>query len=417
MNNPLSSDEILPSDLRAAAISVVRRLVDAGYEAYFAGGCVRDRLMGHTPDDYDVATNATPQEVGSVFPHAPSVGESFGVMLVRSSGHTIQVATFRTDGVYADGRHPDHVTFSDARHDATRRDFTINGMFEDPLSDRIIDYVDGQADLHNRLIRAIGDAHARLREDRLRMLRAVRFAARFGFAIETETADAIRQSADDLHGVSRERIGEEVRKMLSHSNRAVAAWEIQYLGLDAVVLQEPHLIVAPTKLGRLDEKTPYPTALAAWLLDRFEAAPTDLSEVVRRWTASLMLSNAEAADLRQALDTYRALLGPWFHVGVARQKRLAATPAFEQALALLQATDRQAFIDVRRRVLDLSTTGLAPAPFIDGSHLIALGLQPGPKFKWLLDSVYDAQLEGSILDQAAALQLARTLAVQSPSED
>src|SRR5436190_9503965 len=215
--------------VRQAAVHIVRTLVEAGHVAYFAGGCVRDRLMGHEPADFDVATDARPEEVKKVFPKLLHVGESFGVMLVRISGHEIHVATFRTDGVYSDSRHPDSVTFSDARHDAERRDFTINGLFENPLTGEIIDYVGGQKDLAAKVIRAIGDPHARLREDRLRMLRAVRFAARFGFAIEQETADAIRECASELVGVSRERIGQEVKRMLCDPNRAVAAWEMQYL--------------------------------------------------------------------------------------------------------------------------------------------------------------------------------------------
>ncbi len=210
-------------DLREAAVEVVRRLSEAGYTAYFAGGCVRDRLMGLEPTDYDVASDARPEQVGALFGGAHRVGESFGVMLVSAMGHQIEVATFRSDGFYSDGRRPDTVTFSDAGHDARRRDFTINGLFEDPLSGRVIDFVGGQADLEARLIKAIGDPEARLAEDRLRMLRAVRFAARFSFAIDAATAEAIRGGAEDLGRISRERIGQEVRRMLTDRNRAVAA--------------------------------------------------------------------------------------------------------------------------------------------------------------------------------------------------
>src|SRR5438477_2510282 len=166
--------------MRDAAVHIAGKLAEAGHIAYLAGGCVRDRLMGHEPLDYDIATDAKPEKVRAVFPKLRCVGESFGVMLVRAFGHEIEVATFRTDGVYSDSRHPDHVEFSDAQHDAQRRDFTINGMFENPLTGEIIDYVGGKADLESKLIRGIGDPHARLREDRLRMLRAVRLAARFG---------------------------------------------------------------------------------------------------------------------------------------------------------------------------------------------------------------------------------------------
>ncbi|MHC4414397.1 MAG: CCA tRNA nucleotidyltransferase [Planctomycetota bacterium] len=397
-------------DLRAAAVEVVRILSDAGHAAYFAGGCVRDRLLGHEPADYDVATGARPDAVGGLFRRSQHVGESFGVMLVSLMNHNIQVATFRTEGAYSDGRHPDTVAFSDARHDAQRRDFTINGLFEDPLRDEIIDFVGGQADLKARLVRAIGDPGARLREDRLRMLRAVRFAARFDFAIEAETAEAIRAGADELKGVSRERIGQEVKRMLAHRNRAAAARVLQELGLDRIVLNESNRGAAPKRLDRLPDDVPYPTYLGAWLLDRHEGTEADLAGRAGRWSAALLLSNAEQAALLKCLNIYETLCGPWSGLGVARQKRLAARSEFCQALRLLRATDEQAYGDIRRRAETLAETGLRPDPLIDGDDLIGLGLAPGPAFKRVLDAVYDAQLEGALSDKPAALALAKAIA-------
>jgi len=397
------------SGLRTAAVQVVQRLTAAGHESYFAGGCVRDRLLGLEPIDYDIATAATPEEVGMVFKKVQSVGQSFGVVLVRVGGHVIQVATFRTDGVYSDGRHPDAVTFSDAEHDAQRRDFTINGLFEDPIKDTIIDHVGGRADLQARLVRAIGDANARLAEDHLRMLRAVRFAAKFGFAIESETADAVRHNAPKLQGVSRERIGGEVRRMLSDVNRAVAAWELQYLGLDAAIFQEPSRKVAPTRLGHLPEDVAYPTALAAWILDRQIASGELPTETLNRWAGLLMLSNDEHESTAAALDVFRVMGTTWLHLGVAGQKRLAVSAGFQPGLQLLHATDRQAFVDVRRWVLELSKSGLAPPPFITGDDLIAAGLKPGPAFSEVLSSVYDAQLEGSVTTKPDALEMAHAV--------
>lgn len=398
-------------------MGVVRKLVEAGHVAYFAGGCVRDRLLGIAPADYDVATSARPDDVRAVFRRVREVGQAFGVMLVRKHHHEIQVATFRTDGVYSDGRHPDSVTFTDAQHDASRRDFTINGLFEDPLSERTIDFVGGRADLEARVLRAIGDADARLREDRLRMLRAVRFASKFGLAIEPETADAIRRGAGELRGVSRERIGQELRRMLSDPNRAVAAWELQYLALDVPVLNEPSRLTAPTRLGRLPDETAYPVALAAWLLDRHQSGASEVSppsgdvlETAERWSVSLMLSNEENDAFRAALEVFRTLCTKWNHLGVALQKRLASSAGFEGGLTLLQATDRQAFVDVRRRVLHLAESGLAPTALIDGNDLIGLGLRPGPAFSRVLNGVYDAQLEGSLDSRDLALQLARAIA-------
>ncbi|MHC4949041.1 MAG: CCA tRNA nucleotidyltransferase [Planctomycetota bacterium] len=396
---------------REAALRVVERLVEAGHEAYFAGGCVRDRLMGLVPDDYDVATDARPEQVQALFRRAHHVGESFGVTLVRSERRMIEVATFRTDGVYSDGRHPDSVEFSDARHDAARRDFTINGLFEDPIAERIIDYVGGQIDIRDRRLRAIGDPRARLREDRLRMLRAVRFAARFDLAIDPETADAIRAGAAELTGVSRERVGHEMRKMLDHRNRAVAAWELQYLGLDAPVLGEPHQTVAPLRVGRLPDSASFTVALAAWLLDRHDGvAPDEADAIARRWADGLVLSNEQRRAVREALAVSLALAGPWPSLGVARQKRLAAGPHFRDALMLLQAADRARFVDVRRQVETLEQSGLTPPPLITGEDLIGAGLDPGPSFKQILDAVYDAQLEGWLEDRDGAVDLALTIA-------
>lgn len=399
-------------DARRSATAIVRTLVDAGYTAYFAGGCVRDHLMGHDPLDYDVATSATPKQILELFPRAQAVGESFGVMLVHHRGHSVEVATFRTEGVYSDGRHPDTVSFSDAQHDAQRRDFTINGMFEDPLNEKVIDFVGGREDLEAKVIRAIGDPHARLREDRLRMLRAVRFAARFEFAIDADTADAIRTGSEQLQGVSRERIGQEVRRMLTDVNRAVAAWEMQYLGLDRVVLEEPNKTVAPTRVGRLPDNAAYSTVLAGWLLDRNEGEDGGLESMLAtlyRWSRSLVLSNAEHSASRDALVVYVTLRDEWDLIGVARQKRLAASPHFSDGLALFQTLNRPGFIDVKRRVEQLAETGLAPTPLLSGDDLIAEGMVPGPAFRRVLDAVYDSQLEGAISEKVEAVELAKTL--------
>jgi tRNA nucleotidyltransferase/poly(A) polymerase len=395
---------------REAAVRIARELIEAGHTAYFAGGCVRDQLMGVEPTDYDIATSAVPEQVQRLFRSVQTVGESFGVMLVRMLGHTVQVAAFRTDGVYSDGRHPDSVAYSDAQHDAMRRDFTINGLFQHPLTGEIVDYVGGRRDLEARVIRAIGDPFARFGEDHLRMLRAVRFASRFEFDLDGETAEAIRRTANNLAGVSRERIGQEVQKMLTHFNRGVAAWHVQYLGLDTAVLAEEHINLAPTRLGRLPEDAPYSTALAAWLLDRHESRKVDQFERIARWTEALMLSNADSAGLRAAVEIYLALGSAWPRLGVARQKRLASHPSFSQGLMIVQTVDRQSFIDIRRRVIELATTELSPTPLLDGTDLIRAGLPPGPVFKQVLEAVYDAQLEGSVSVKEQALALARALA-------
>ena len=211
---------------RVFAREIVEKLRAHGFEALWAGGCVRDELLGIRPKDYDVATSATPDQIRDVFGRRRTleIGAAFGVITVlgpRAAGQ-IEVATFRTDATYSDGRHPDSVSFTDAEHDAQRRDFTINGLFFDPLTDRVVDYVGGQADLNARIVRAIGSPRLRFSEDRLRMLRAVRFAATFAFTIEPETLRAIQEMAVDVTRVSPERIGMEIRRMLLDPNRAVA---------------------------------------------------------------------------------------------------------------------------------------------------------------------------------------------------
>ncbi len=208
------------ADAESTARAIVARLREAGHVAYFAGGCVRDRLLGvaRAHDDYDVATSACPEEVQRLFPHTVAVGAQFGVILVLEGDARVEVATFRADDAYVDGRRPVAVRFTTPEEDAARRDFTINGMFADPFDGRVLDFVGGRRDLEDRIVRTIGDPRRRFAEDRLRLLRAVRFAARLGFDVEPETAAAIRESASAIHEVSAERIGEEVVKMLTEGS-------------------------------------------------------------------------------------------------------------------------------------------------------------------------------------------------------
>ena len=231
-----------PARQRAFALEIVQKLRAAGFEALWAGGCVRDELLGLAPKDYDVATSATPDQIRDLFGRRRTlpIGAAFGVVTVlgpRAAGQ-IEVATFRTDAAYSDGRHPDSVTFTDAEHDAQRRDFTINGLFFDPVAEKVVDYVGGQEDLKRRIIRAIGDPRLRLSEDKLRMLRAVRFAATFDFAIEPDTLRAIQEMAAEINTVSAERIGMEIRRMLVDPNRAAALQLLRETNLLPHVLPE-----------------------------------------------------------------------------------------------------------------------------------------------------------------------------------
>jgi poly(A) polymerase len=227
---------------REFAVDVVAKLRAAGFEAYWAGGCVRDQLLGREPKDFDVATDARPDEIRGIFGfrRTVAVGEAFGVIKVvgRKPEGEVEVATFRQDASYSDGRHPDSVRFSTPEADAQRRDFTINGLFYDPLDDRVIDFVGGQEDLARRMVRAIGDARARFAEDKLRLLRGVRIAATFDFTLEPATRDAIKAMADQITVVSAERIAAEMRLMLVHPRRARALELLRELGLLKIILPE-----------------------------------------------------------------------------------------------------------------------------------------------------------------------------------
>jgi poly(A) polymerase len=427
---------------RTVACAVVERLRAAGHTAYFAGGCVRDEVLGLDPTDYDVATDAPPEVVRKHFPGATEVGAQFGVVLVRTGRDAqrrvvTEVATFRQDGAYLDARRPSSVQFSDARADAQRRDFTINALFLDPLSPpgpadvgtagqplrgRLIDLVHGVADLKAKVVRAVGDPTARLREDHLRALRAVRFAARLGFQIEPQTARAISAEAAALTGVSRERIGDELRRMLEHPSRAEAAAHFEGLGLAASVFSglPTHADPSPRfpRLRGLRGSVAFADALAAYLADR---APNpvppewEIDPLVRTVSDALCLSNAEADRTRDVLADRADILkeaSGWRSATEARQRRRVMRDSFGAALQIVgvEAPEVAGAVSARLAELRAHPGEPGPTPLIDGSVLIGLGFKPGPVFKRVLDQVYDAQLEGRVTEPAAAAALARQLA-------
>lgn len=434
-----------PDLARKAATHVVRVLADAGFSAYLAGGCVRDALLNLSPTDFDVATSATPPDVRSLFPRTQEVGESFGVVLVSvragevahpgSDKAAIEVATFRSDGPYADARRPGHVIFSDPLNDAQRRDFTINALFLDPLAPsdgsvpassrlagRLIDFVGGVQDLKDRILRAVGDPDQRLREDHLRALRAVRFAARLGFTLDTPTAEAITRHASELRGVSKERIGEELRRMLAHPAAADALAMLQSLTLDAPVLREPTInpplpLVRALVVRLLGAGPPAMTVLASWLIDRARARLADpalwpdaalAKSFVSQTRAALCLSNDESDHLAGVLSVCHRLQ-QWAGLGVAQRKRLASAPHFHPALALIHAHNPADAQSIAADVHALSSDGVGvnPEPFVTGDDLVASGFTPGPRFKHALEAVYDAQLEGRVREKSQAMELAR----------
>lgn len=398
---------------RQFASDVVRSLRERGFVALWAGGCVRDQLLGIEPKDYDVATSATPDEVRTVFGRRRTipVGASFGVITVLGpeGAGQIEVATFRTDGGYSDGRHPDQVQFSTPQHDAQRRDFTINGLFYDPVADQVLDYVGGEADLAAGIVRAIGNPRARIAEDKLRMLRAVRFAARFDFAIDPETQKAIGDHAPEITQVSGERIGAEMRSMLQHPHRSEALLLLRQCELEPHVLPELAAVTGE-RWSRMHEvirrlhAPSFALALAA-ILSQFDGGGS-VAAIRHRW--KLANADTERVDwLLEKLPVVReATLVPW-----PRLQRMLVHEGSHEIVSLVAALDGEhaSAVTFCRQRLALPPEVLNPPPLISGEDLIAAGLRPGPKFGVLLEQVRDAQLLGQIASKDEALAMATQL--------
>ncbi len=396
-----------------AALEIVKKLRSRGHVALFAGGCVRDMQLNRTPKDYDVASDARPARVRELFPRTRLVGAKFGVVLVHQSGVDIEVATFRSDGPYSDGRHPDTVSFGTEIEDARRRDFTINGLFLDPIDDRVIDHVGGQEDLKAGIIRTIGDADHRFSEDHLRMLRAVRLAARLGFVIDPQTALAIKRHAPHLRAISPERIWQELEEILTSPTRA-KGWSqlVEFRLCD-------HLASGLALDGRTESAirgrmtalphTPIDPqlALAALLCD----GRPDAAEGVCR---ALRLSNR----LTQAvvwLVSALPMLRRESELELADLKLLMADPTWPQLPELLRvdliATDEDmaSYESLCKRAEGIDFAEVAPPPLLSGDDLGALGMPPGPEFGEILKTVYRAQLNSTIATREEAANLARQL--------
>jgi len=394
-----------------AAIDTIRRLRANGHVALLAGGCVRDMLLGQTPKDYDVATDATPQRVDELFPRSRMVGAKFGVVLVRRRRHDIEVATFRSDGVYSDGRRPDDVRFGTDLEDAKRRDFTINGLFYDPIDDRVIDHVGGQADLNRRVLRTIGDPEQRFAEDHLRMLRAVRFAARLGFPIDPATTASIVRLADKLRLISAERIWSEFAQIITAPTRDVGWALLVETGLvqwlaptwrvrdDAVSgIGRRLAALPPTTIGA-------PLALAALLVG-------DNGETVRSICKGLRLSNRDA-DAVVWLLTMLPVVADADRLEQADLKLAMLNDRWSDLLELLRATRVAAnertdpYDALVRRSAAVDPATLSPVPLLDGDELLGMGMSPGPALGRVFDAVYRAQLNETIASKADAVALAQ----------
>ena len=435
---------------REYAISVVQKLQSAGHQALWAGGCVRDELLGLVPKDYDVATDAVPEQVQQLFRRTIAIGASFGVVEVlgpRQAGQhlKVQVATFRTDGGYSDGRRPDHVIFSSAKEDALRRDFTINGMFFDPITSQLHDYVNGQDDLHARILRAIGEPGVRFQEDKLRLLRAVRIATRFELEIEPRTRAAIALMAGSLPIVAAERIAEELRQLLVHPRRTRGLNLLMELGLAEPILPEllpmkglpQGLPSQPTGdlwdhvmrvLDFIGPEPSFPLAMGTLLHDI--GKPATKGQTAERYTfyhhehvgariadamaLRLKLSNAERERIVWLVEKHQ-YLADTKKMRPSKLKVILSEPGIHELLTLHRADalatgksiEHVEFCEQRLR--SWTPADLNPPMLITGHDLMELGVEPGPLFKELLDAVREAQLDETISTREQALDFLKKL--------
>ena len=452
--------------LKDFAISIIRTLREHGHKAYLVGGCVRDLLLGREPADYDVTTDATPEEVMRIFPETYAVGAQFGVVLVPQpekdvasnvaqetprcrdvtcyvspKASAVEVATFRSDIGYSDGRHPDQVRFSkDPREDVERRDFTINGLLLDPLTNEVLDFVGGRKDLDAGIIRTIGDPERRFAEDKLRMLRAVRFAARFDYAIEPKTFQAIQKLASQIHQVSRERVRDELSKMLTEGRARQAFLLLDQTGLLHEVLPEIEAMKGVEQppqfhpegdvfvhtlllLDKLPHPCPITLAWGALLHDvgkpaTFRVAPDRIRfdghvdvgvKIAEEMCSRLRFSKHDTDQILALVDHHMRFA----HVQQMKEstfKRFVRMPRFDEHLELHRLDCQSSHGDLtsynftREKMAAMSPAAIRPAPLITGDDLIAAGYAPGPQFKKILSAIEDGQLEGRLRNKEEAME-------------
>ena len=427
--------------MEKTARDVAARLRESGHLAYLAGGCVRDIVRGETPKDFDIATDADPEAVQKLFPHTYAVGAHFGVILVVENGFQFEVATFRADDVYVDGRRPSAVHFSSPEEDAKRRDFTINGMFYDPVAEKVIDFVGGRADIEAELVRAIGDPAQRFAEDRLRMLRAVRFATVLDYQIDNQTWDALLANAVSINESSAERIREELVRMFLSLNRT-RGWDLlDSSGLMRAILPEIDAMKGCAQpeqfhpegdvfkhtrlmLQFLPEKVSVPLVFAVLLHDvakprtatvdntgriRFNEHDRIGAEMTEKIMRRLRFSGAEI-DATVEMVRQHMVFKDVPKMRVAKLKRFMARPTFDDELELHRVDcqgshrmlDNYEFL-LRKRE-EFANEPIIPPPLVRGDDLIALGLKPGPKFGEILEAVETRQLEGTLSTSEEALE-------------
>jgi len=418
------------------AAEIVKRLRDAGHEAYFAGGCVRDRVRGVEPNDIDIATSARPEEVSALFPKTFEVGAQFGVVIVHAAQADFEVATFRVEGAYVDGRHPESVAFSSAAEDVRRRDFTINGMLYDPLTDDVLDWVGGRKDIASRTIRTIGKPAERFAEDKLRLLRAVRFAARLGYSIEAETYAAIERMAPAVVQVSAERIRDEFARILTAGGAGRGLRLMHDTGLLKPILPEVEAMVGvaqPPQFhpeGDVFEHTclmldavrnPSRELAIGILLHDVGKPPTRTfderirfnehdvvgAEMAKAICRRLRFSNDQVEHVAALVANHmRICTAPSMRLG--KLKRLLAMPRLDEHLELhrLDCLTSHGKLDVYEFILgkqaEFTQEELRPAALLNGRDLMTMGYRPGPRFGEILSALEEEQLEGRLTDRDAA---------------
>ncbi|MFQ5963730.1 MAG: CCA tRNA nucleotidyltransferase [Candidatus Scalinduaceae bacterium] len=437
--------------LKETAIDIVKRLREKGYNALFAGGCVRDMLMGSVPEDYDIATDASPKDILSIFKKTVPVGVHYGVILVVENDFQFEVATFRSDGTYTNGRHPDTVTFCDAKGDALRRDFTINGMFYDPINNKCFDYVGGMSDIKAHLIRAIGNPSERFNEDRLRMIRAVRFACRFNYEIEGRTAEAIIKFHDRVSSVSAERIREELEKILTGPNPHTGIKMMDELNILKEILPEvtamkgveqpdnyhpegdvfTHTLLTLSELDTSRKSTGFhggwELAMAALLHDIGKPVTFEIADRIRfnnhdnigakmaeKICDRLRMSNAEKERIAWLVKNHLYLRNAQ-KMRISKLKRLFAHEGYPELAELYRIDSLSStgnlddYVFCQEMYEELQEEEVKPEPLITGHDLIALGLKPGPIFSKILDAIKDEQLENKITTKEQAIKRAKEL--------
>ena len=430
----------MPNLLKAAQ-KIAQTLQQAGHTCYFTGGCVRDSLLNKTPKDFDIATSATPKQVRKLFPKSDSIGAHFGVILVRVHGLAFEVATFRTDGTYTDKRRPNSVTFSSPQEDASRRDFTVNGLFQEPLTGEIIDFVNGSADIDQKIIRAIGNPVDRFQEDALRLMRAIRFATKLDFEIEPATWDAICENAHLLGHIAAERIQAELNQILLHKDRArgldlmVQSGLIRHCIPEVLDLQgceqPPQFhpegdVYVHTKimLNMLSGEPSLELCLAVLLHDigkpstysynpeedriRFsghDQVGAEMAEVILK---RLKYSNKTIEEVCAMVKNHMNFMNVRF-MKTSKVKRFMARPTYQQEMELHRVdcgssngiTENYDFL--RAKEQEFAAEPLIPPPLISGKDLISLGYPPGPDFKPIIEAIQNEQLEGKLSTKEQAI--------------